>query len=171
MKFCFVCVAELYKPNYLKLMNRATSYYSKALNFSRPGTTTATLATDPVLWGFVNTKDDGAPIVTLNSVSAASKTPVPMVVHVAVQPPVPAPPAVTPGGTFTKPPIRTYSRKRKGGGAQVTTPRPSTLKQSTVAPSPGVVPKLPGVPLLPPSYESLIGFRGTCVHSHHVCGA
>ena len=67
--------AELYKPNYLKLMNRATSYYSKALNFSRPGTTTATLATDPVLWGFVNTKDDGgAPLVTLNSVSAASKT-------------------------------------------------------------------------------------------------
>ena len=155
----------MYRPNYLKLINRATSYYAKALRFSRPASTSATPATDPALWGFVNSNQDiNDPFVTLNDLAPAAPNPA-KDAAVPIPSVVPQPETsvaavvIRPGGTFTKPPIRTYSRKRKSqpvpeSNAEVS--KPLTPK----APRPRVAPKVPDLPLLPPSFESLIGFRG-----------
>ena len=53
-----------YKSNYMKLLNRGTAYYSKVLKFEKPDASKISaeaLASNPILTGFIESKEDESP--------------------------------------------------------------------------------------------------------------
>ena len=53
-----------YKSNYMKLLNRGTSYYSKVLKFEKPDASKISaeaMASNPILKGFVESREDESP--------------------------------------------------------------------------------------------------------------
>jgi len=171
---------KTYRPNYLKIASRAAAHYAQILRFRKPANERE--IGDQLLKTYIPMDDlPDSDHFSSSSVSAAQQPMTSSSSSSAID----LPQGV--GGSFNKPAIRTYTRKRKAppmtslAPSQVATPAIMSLpvtssdaaKPSTSATSPEAKPiaKVSGrrhVKLLAPNYETLIGFRGSLLNLRHL---